>query len=129
MDVNRTGKRGAVLLTVVGIFMIMAVLIGAVMAYAANATRQTALAVGRDVCRLAAQSAIEMAKSEVNAAFQQTISAHARVVGTTIGSTSTSAFDWFEAYSGSTPKFTIGRDNAVSLAMRWIFADALCGWG
>ena len=115
MDANRRHSRGAVLITVVGIFLVMSILIGAVLAYAANATRTTALAVGRDLCRLAAQSGIEIAKTEVNAAFQETISAHARIVGTTLGSNSTSAFDWFEAYSGSTPKFTIGRDNAVTL--------------
>ena len=85
------------LITAVAIFLVMALAIGTVLVYASNATRQTALAVGRDLYRLAAQSAIEIAKSEVNAAFQQTISAQARVVGSTIGSNSTSAFDWFES--------------------------------
>ena len=120
---RRTDRRGAVLITAIAIFLVMALAIGSVLAYASTATRHTALAVGRDVCRLAAQSAIEIAKAEVNAAFQQTISAQARVVGSTIGSNSTSAFDWFESYSGTTPKFTIGRDNPVSLGG----ATNLCG--
>ena len=120
---DRTGRRGAVLITVVAIFLVMALAIGTVLVYASNATRQTTLAVGRDLCRLAAQSAIEIAKSEVNAAFQQTISAQARVVGSTIGSNSTSAFDWFESYSGTFPKFTVGRDNPVNLSG----VRSLCG--
>ena len=92
---NRAQRRGAVLITVVAIFLILSLAIGSVLSYASMATRQTALAIGRDVCRLAAQSAIEIAKARVNASFQQTISAQARVVGSSIGSTSTSAFDWF----------------------------------
>ena len=120
---NRAQRRGAVLITVVAIFLILSLAIGSVLSYASMATRQTALAIGRDVCRLAAQSAIEIAKARVNASFQQTISAQARVVGSSIGSTSTSAFDWFGSYSGATPKFTIGRDNAVDLSG----ATNLCG--
>ena len=115
MPGNRTHRRGAVLITVVAVFLIMSLAIGSVLSYASMAKRRTAMAIGRDVCRLAAQSAIEIAKARVNAAFQQTISAQARVVGSTIGSNSTSAFDWFGSYSGTVPKFTIGRDNAVNL--------------
>ena len=120
---GRTESRGAVLITVIVIFLIMSLVIGAALAYASNATRHTTLAIGRDVCRLAAQSAMEIAKARVNAAFQQTISAQARVVGATLGSNSTSAFDWFEAYSGTVPKFTIGRDGAVNIGG----ATNLCG--
>ena len=117
------GRRGAVLITAVAIFLIMSLAIGSLLAYASTATRQTTLAVGRDVCRLAAQSAIEIAKAEVNAAFQQTISAQARVVGANIGSTSTSAFDWFEAYSGTTPKMAIGVGGVVDLSGPMQFGD------
>ena len=109
-------KRGAALIVVIGLTAVVAIGLGAIFGYVSNATRQAALAVGRDVCRLAAQSGIEIVKTEVNAAFQRTISASARIIGAMIGGTeSTSAFDWFESYSGTTPKTTIGRSNTVNV--------------
>ena len=108
-------RRGAALITVLCLTMVVAIGLGAIFGYVSNATRQAALAVGRDVCRLAAQSGIELAKTEVNAAFQKTISASARIIGAMIGSESASAFDWFESYSGTSPKSTIGRSNTVNV--------------
>lgn len=109
-------RRGAALITVLCLTMVVAIGLGAIFGYVANATRQASLAVGRDVCRLAAQSGIELAKTEVNAAFQKTISASARIIGASLsGAESTSAFDWFEAYSGTSPKTTIGRSNTVNV--------------
>ena len=109
-------RRGAALITVLCLTMVVSIGLGAIFGYVANATRQTSLAVGRDVCRLAAQSGIELAKTEVNAAFQRTISASARIIGSSIsGVESTSAFDWFESYSGTSPKSTIGRSNTVNI--------------
>ena len=109
-------RRGAALITVLCLTMVVAIGLGAIFGYVANATRQVSLAVGRDVCRLAAQSGIELAKTEVNAAFQRTISASARIIGASFSSgDSTSAFDWFESYSGTSPKATIGRSNTVNV--------------
>ena len=108
-------RRGAALVAVVVLTLVMLVAVGAVVGYVSNAARQTSLAVGRDVCRLAAQSEIEVAKSEIYAAFQKTISASARVIGNSIGATTASSFDWFVAYSGTTPLKTIGAKNPVTL--------------
>ena len=108
-------RRGAALITVLCLTMVVAIGLGAIFGYVANATRQVSLAVGRDVCRLAAQSGIELAKTEVNAAFQRTISASARIIGASFSSgDSTSAFDWFESYSGTSPKSTIVQPGSTS---------------
>ena len=116
-------RRGAALITVICLTAVMAIGLGSIFGYVSNATRQAAVAVGRDVCRLAAQSGIELAKTEVNAAFQKTISAQARIIGAMVGAESASAFDWFESYSGTSPKYTIGRSNAVDVGGE----RALCG--
>ena len=116
-------ERGFVLITSIVMMAIVSLVVGAVLSYVSNATRQTSLAVGRDVCRLAAQSGIECAKTEVNAAFQKTISAQARIIGSMIGAESASAFDWFESYSGSSVKLTIGRSNPVNVGGE----RSLCG--
>ena len=120
---TRHGKRGATLIIVIGLTAVVAVGLAALFGYVSNATRQAAMAVGRDICRLAAQSGIEAAKAEVNAAFQQTISAQARIIGASFSADSTSAFDWFEAYSGTTPKTTIGVGGVVDLSGSMQFGD------
>ena len=108
-----TSRRGFALLTVLALTAAIVIAVGAVVGYVSNATRQTAQAIGRDVCRLAAQSGIEIAKARIYAAFSSTISASARVIG--VGSSTTSAFDWFSAYSGSSAKRTIGTKNTLTL--------------
>ena len=92
------------------------ILLAGVIGYVSWMVRATAIYTGRDACRLAAQSEIEVAKSVVNAAFIRSIERSAHIVGgDTIGSTSVSSFDWFEAYSGTTAKRTIGTKNPVTL--------------
>lgn len=105
---------GFALVTVLALSASVLIAVAAVVGYVAGATRQTAMAVGRDVCRLAAQSGIELAKSKVGDAFQSTLTSP-KVVGSSINASTACAFDWFVAYSGSTAKRTIGTRNAVML--------------
>ncbi len=95
---------------------VAAILVAGVIGYVSWTVRTTAIYTGRDICRLAAQSEIEAAKTVVNTAFIRSIERSARIIGgDTIGSTSVSSFDWFEAYSSPTVKRTIGTRNGVTL--------------
>ncbi|MBR1920476.1 MAG: hypothetical protein IJ829_00575 [Kiritimatiellae bacterium] len=109
-------RRGVALVTTVVMTGVVALLCAGVFGYVLWAVRASAAAVARDVCRLAAQSEIEIAKTAVNTAFVKSIERSARIVGgDTIGSTGVSSFDWFEAYSGPAAKRTIGARNGVTL--------------
>lgn len=106
---------GFALVTTVMMTGVAAILLAGVIGYVSWTVRTTAIYTGRDVCRLAAQSEIEAAKTIVNAAFIKSIERSARIIGgDTIGSSSVSSFDWFEAYSSPTAKRTIGTRNGVT---------------
>jgi len=108
-------RRGLALVTALVTTAVVALLLGGVVSYVSWATRATAMSAARDVCRLAAQGEIEVAKSVVNTAFIRSIERSARIVGgDTIGSSTVSSFDWFEAYSGATAKRTIGTKNPAT---------------
>ena len=107
---------GFALVTTIVMTGVAAILVAGVIGYVSWTVRSTAIYTGRDVCRLAAQSEIEVAKTVVNTAFIKSIERSARIIGgDTIGSSSVSSFDWFEAYSSSTAKRTIGTRNGVTL--------------
>ena len=106
---------GFALVTTVVMTGVAAILFAGVIGYVSWVVRATAIYTGRDICRLAAQSEIEAAKTIVNAAFIKSIERSARIIGgDTIGSSSVSSFDWFEAYSSPTAKRTIGTRNGVT---------------
>ena len=68
---------------------VAAILIAGVIGYVSWTVRTAAIYTGRDICRLAAQSEIEAAKTVVNTAFIRSIERSARIIGgDTIGSTS-----------------------------------------
>ena len=107
---------GFALVTTIVMTGVAAILVAGVIGYVSWTVRSAAIYTGRDVCRLAAQSEIEVAKTVVNTAFIKSIERSARIIGgDTIGSSSVSSFDWFEAYSSSTAKRTIGTRNGVTL--------------
>lgn len=109
-------RRGAALVTVLVLTGVLTIAVGSVLGYVSNATRQTAAAIDRDLCRLAAQSEIEIAKAAVDYRYQLSLNRTARIVGgTAIGSFATNSFDWFESYTGTTPKRTIGTRNPLTL--------------
>ena len=110
-------RKGAALVTVLALTGAALIVLGGVFSYVAFAQRQTAIALGRDVCRLAAQSEIELAKSAVFYRFMLSLNRSARIIGgEVLGTKSASSFDWFEAYSGKTAKKTIGAKNTVTFA-------------
>ena len=106
---------GFALVTTIVMTGVATILLAGVIGYVSWTVRTTAIYTGRDVCRLAAQSEIEAAKTVVNSAFIRSIERSARIIGgDTIGSSSVSSFDWFEAYSSPTAKRTIGTRNGVT---------------
>lgn len=110
-------RNGAALMTVIVLTGAVMIMLGGVFGYVVFAQRATAIAVGRDVCRLAAQSEIELAKSAIFYRFQLSLNRSARIVGgTAIGTSTASSFDWFEAYSSKTAKKTIGTRNMITFA-------------
>ena len=110
-------RKGEALLIVLALTGSVLIVMGGVFGYISFSARYAAAAVGRDVCRLAAQSEIELAKSVVYYRFMLSLNRSARIIGgDTIGSQSASSFDWFEAYSSKTAKNTIGTKNTVTFA-------------
>lgn len=109
-------RPGFALVTSVVMMAAVAIVLGGVLGYVSYTVRASATAIGRDACRLAAQGEIEVAKSVINTAFVKSIERSARIVGgDALGSTKVSSFDWFEAFSGSSAKRTIGAKNGVTL--------------
>ena len=89
-------RPGFALVTTIVLMAAVAIVLGGVFSYVSHAARATAIAIGRDSCRLAAQGEIEVAKSVINTAFVRSIERSARIVGgDTLGSTKISSFDWF----------------------------------
>lgn len=106
-------RKGAVLITVLALTMSTAIVVAGVLSYTSYATRATEMAIGRDLCRLAAQGEIELAKTAIYNVYRATVGAGAKVITASIVNSNKakkapSAFDWFEAYSGTTAKRTIG---------------------
>ncbi len=99
-------KRGSALLTVMVLTGVLTLIVGGVMAYVGHTTRMASVAIGRDLCRLAAQSEIELAKSAINYQFKYALSSTALTVGAGGGN----QFDkWFVPFSGTVAKRTMGR--------------------
>ena len=90
---------GFILPITVFLLFICSVALAAVLGYVAFTTRITAVHLGNSVCRLAAQSAIEAAKSEIYNTFYQYSGGSSVRIGTMTGT----AFDWFDTYSHGTP--------------------------
>ena len=81
---------GFILPVTVFLLFVCSVAIAAVLGYVAFTTRMTAVHLGNSVCRLAAQSAIEAAKSEIYNTFYQYSGDSAVRIGTMTGT----AFGW-----------------------------------
>ncbi|MBO4709769.1 MAG: hypothetical protein J5727_08355 [Kiritimatiellae bacterium] len=103
-------RSGVALVTVLVLTGVTTIVLGGVLGYVSSASRMTAYYEGKNICRLAAQSEIELAKEAINHQFEYSLNRSARIVGGDTMSLSTaSSYDWFEAYSGTTTKKTIGK--------------------
>ena len=103
-------RSGVALITVLVLTGTSMIVLGGVLGYVSNASRMTAYYENKNICRLAAQSEIELAKAAINHQFEYSLNRSARIVGgDAMGLTSASSYDWFEAYSGDTVKKTIGK--------------------
>ena len=112
----RGGRRGVVLITVLVMTGVCAIVLGGVLGYVSHATRLTAVHVGNNACRLAAQGEIELAKSAINDAFNRAIARRGRIVGGSMGS-SVCSFDWFGVGDNTTVSRTIGAQNGLGTAV------------
>ena len=109
-------RSGVALLSTLVMMGVVTILLAGVMGYVSWTVRASAIATGRDICRLAAQSEIEIAKHAVNEAFILSLERYGHIIGgDAIGSTTVSSFDWFEAYSSTVAKRTIGAKNPLTL--------------
>ncbi len=113
-DKNKS-KSGFVLAIALALTGAAMILVGGAIAYTSFATRQTNIMVGKSVCRLAAQTAIEATKDTVNSSFQRSIAKSARRVGLASGEvTVDDSYGWFG--NSTTPSQTIGKSpNVVTL--------------
>ncbi len=110
---TRRGMRtGAALITALIVTGVVSILLGALLAYVSFTTRTTSLYLGNDVCRLAAQSEIELAKAAVYRGFLNSSKMKGAkvVVGAAL---SNSVFDWFGSYAGCDVVRSIGSDPVV----------------
>ena len=109
-------RPGGVLLTVLVVTSVVTILLGGVLAYVSSATRFADRAIGDDICRLAAQSEIELAKGAIYRGFQQSprMRGAKTIVGGSLGDTSASVFDWFGSYSGGTVRGWVGTGPVVT---------------
>ncbi len=105
-------RSGAVLLTALIVMAVVTILLGALLAHVSSTTRMTSLYLGNDVCRLAAQSEIEIAKSVVYRGFLNSpkMKGAKVIVG---GSLSDSVFDWFGSHTSGQVLRQIGTDPVV----------------
>jgi len=103
-------RSGAALVTVLVLTGVVTIVLGGVLGYVSNTSRMAAYYENKNICRLAAQSEIELAKEAINHQFEYSLNRSARIVGgDAMSLSSTSSYDWFEAYSGATTKKTIGK--------------------
>ena len=104
-------RSGSALITVLVLTGTSLIVLGGVLGYVSQATRMTSYYESKSICRLAAQSEIEVAKAAINRQFEFSLNRAARIVGgDAMGVTSVSSYDWFDAYDGSTgTKRTIGK--------------------
>lgn len=110
-------RRGAALLTVMVLAAVTAAIVFSGFGYLRFAARAADGALGRDLCRIAAESHLELARAAIYSKFCTTIGAAPRVVGVNaVGNRTASAFDWFEAYAGPLAKTSIGRTDGVDFA-------------
>ena len=90
------------------------------------ASRMTAYHTGNNVCRLAAQGEIELAKSAVNEAFNRAnVGAH-NIVGGSVGN-SVCSFDWFGVGDSAVLTRTIGAKNGHGTAVTLDNVATNCG--
>ncbi|MBR2838912.1 MAG: hypothetical protein IKE55_09020 [Kiritimatiellae bacterium] len=123
---RRVGRRGVVLVTVLVMTGVCGIVLAGVLGYVSNATRLTSSYLGDNVCRLAAQGEIELAKAAINDAFNQAIARRGRIVGGSMGST-VCAFDWFGVGDVVSVTRTIGAQNNLGTAVTLDESAVNCG--
>ena len=105
------GRPGFVLPLAMTFVVIAALIVSAVFGYVATAARFTRTAVIRDRCRLAAQSAVEQAKLDVQEGFSKFISDNFSSIQ--IAPRRARAFNWFDTVSAD--RRTVGSPSPVRI--------------
>ena len=100
-------RKGVALVTALVLTGVSTIVLGGVIGYVSHASRMAGYYEGKNACRLAAQSEIEVAKAAIHHQFEYSLNRTARIVAA--GSTAPGSYDWFDAYSGAKPKRNIGK--------------------
>ncbi len=110
-----TARKGFVLPVALGVILVVAVVVGSVVGYVSYGARAARLALARNRCRFAAQSAIEVVKTQVQARFSAYVGASGTAVK--IDPKQSLEFNWFDNVSadGRTIGLSKGRISPLTL--------------
>lgn len=106
--------RGGFVLPMALVMMLVAgLIVGGVVSYVVYAQRQTQVALAKDRCRMAAQSAIEEAKMDIRRGFNAYIAANFSTIRIAPGRAR--AFNWFNPENVSADRRSVGNPNPVRI--------------
>ena len=74
-------RSGVALITVLVLTGVVTIVLGGVLGYVSSASRMSAYYENKNLCRLAAQSEIELAKAAIDHQFEYSLNRSARIVG------------------------------------------------
>ena len=115
----RNSLRGGFALPAALVFTACAlILLGATFGYVSHAARETRVFIAKDRCRLAAQSAIEQAKNEIQAGFKAFVG-----VGTAVkvDPKQATSYNWFDKVSADRKTIGVGTKKTVTLQSPVVF--------
>jgi len=110
-DGHSSSRAGFVLPAAMAIVLAVGIVLGGLLGYVGHTARLTRLHIARTRCRLAAQSAIERAKTQVQTAFSK----YTAGASVKVGPYSSTAYDWFDAVSSD--RRTIGAGYSVTVTL------------
>ncbi len=108
------GRGGFVLGVTLGLIVAVTIIVMAVLAYASQSTRETRIFKAKNVCRLAAQSAIEMAKIQIQSGFADYVGVSTEVM---LDPKHAEAYGWFKNVSNNGRTIGIADDSHVPVTL------------
>ena len=118
-------RGGFVLPMALAMMLVAGLVAGGVVSYVVQAQRQTQVALAKDRCRFAAQSAIEEAKMDIRRGFANYISRNFSTIRIAPGNAR--AFNWFDASTVSADRRSIGNPNPARIFGAMTYPIAIGG--
>lgn len=113
-DRGRMQTRGGFVLPMALVMMLVAgLIVGGVVSYVVQAQRLTQIALAKDRCRMAAQSAIEKAKMDIHGGFTRYISDNFSTIKIAPGKAR--AFNWFNPENVSADRRSVGNPSPARI--------------